>query len=106
MANIYGSNYNKEYNLDPRQKGEIGENGGRVRCFYDSFSGAAAADVLFFGKLPKGARVIRISHSGLGTAPVYNLAVNDKLVAELDMQATLDVDASASGYVLVEFILD
>jgi len=106
MADIYGKNYNGEYNVEPQVKGDVGESGGRLRVMYDSFSGAAAGDVLHFGKLPAGARILRVSHSGLGTAPVYNFAVNDKLASQLDLQATLDVDASAAGYVFVEFILD
>jgi len=106
MANIYGSNYDKEYNQSPKQFADIGEYNGKVRCMFDSFSGAAGGDVLYFGKLPAGARVIDVKGSGLGTAPVFNHALGDKLSAKGDATVTLDADASANGFALVLYVTE
>lgn len=106
MANIYGSNYNKEFIASPKQFAEVGEYNGKVRCMFDSFSGAAGGDVLYFGKLPAGARVIDVKGSGLGTAPVFSHALGDKLSAKEDITVTLDGDAAANGFALVLYVTE
>lgn len=106
MANIYGSNYTKEYINSPKEFADIGEYNGKVRCMFDSFSGAAGGDVLYFGKLPIGARVIDVKGSGLGTAPVFSHALGDKLSAKEDTFVTLDGDASASGFALILYVTE
>lgn len=106
MADIYGSNYQKEYIDSPKQFAEIGEYNGKLRCMFDSFSGAAGGDVLYFGKLPAGARVIDVKGSGLGTAPVFSHALGDKLSAKADATVTLDADAAASGFALILYVTE
>lgn len=106
MANIYGDNYNKEFILDPSQPANIGEYGGKKKVMFDRFSGAAGGDDVYFGKLPIGALVLNISHIGGGTAPVFSVAVGDKVSVETDLICTLDGDAAASGLIFCEYILD
>jgi len=107
MAIIYGKNYEGEYVAVPQVKGAVGENGGRVRALYDSFAGAAAAgDSFYIGKIPAGARILRITASGMGTSPSFNVAVNDKLAAETVVIGTMGATPAASGYAFIEYILD
>ena len=106
MADVFGSNYTKEYISSPKQFADIGEYNGKVRCMFDSFSGAAGGDVVYFGKLPAGARVIDVKGSGLGTAPVFSHALGDKLSAKADVTVTLDADASANGFALVLYVTE
>ena len=106
MADINGSNYNLEFVAEPSQQAAIGEYGGRKKIMYDEFSGAAGGDVVFFGKIPAGARILDLKNIGAGTAPVFNIAVGDKIASLQDITCTLDGDASAAGSVWVEYILD
>jgi hypothetical protein len=106
MANINGANYEKEFNSDPSQPANIGEYGGKVKVMLDSFSGAAGSDVVYFGKIPVGAKVLSVDHIGAGTAPVFNVAKGDKILATQDLICTLDGDASASGQLFCQYVLD
>jgi hypothetical protein len=106
MADIYGSNYQKEYIDSPKQFADIGEYNGKLRCMFDSFSGASGGDVVYFGKLPAGARVIEVKGSGLGTAPEFSHAMGDKLSSKEDATVTLDADASANGFALVIYVTE
>lgn len=115
MADILGVNYALEFSDIPSQQAAPGEYGGRVKCMFDSYSGAAGADEVFFGKVPAGARILELSGSGLGTAPTFEkrvdgadsaIAAGDKLASESIMKVTLDGDASATGYALVKYLLD
>lgn len=106
MADVYGSNYDKEFIQDPKQPANIGEFGGRKKVMFDEFSGAAGGDDVYYGKIPAGARVLALSNIGAGTAPSFNVAVGDKITSESDLICTLDVDAAASGSIWCEYILD
>lgn len=106
MANINGSNYDKEFNQEPKQAAAVGEYNGKQRVAIDSFAGAAGGDVVYFAKLPANAFILNLSAIGAGTAPVFNVAVGDKLSAEQDITCTLDGDAAASGKIWVEYSLD
>jgi len=106
MADVFGSNYQKEFINVPSEQGAIGEMGGKVKASFDSFSGAAGSDDVYFGKIQSGARILAISSIGTGTAPVFNVAIGDKLSSEQDLICTLDVDAAASGSIWVEYLLD
>ena len=107
MADIYGSNYQKEFVDVPSDQAAPGEYGGRVKCMYDSYAGATpGADNVYLGKIPSGARILRLSHVGGGTAPTWSVALDDKLTAEADLILTLDGDGAASGYGFCEYVLD
>ena len=106
MADVFGSNYSKEFINVPSEQGAIGEMGGRKKVMFDEFSGAAGSDDVYFGKIPSGARILNLNEIGGGTAPVFNVAVGDKISAEQDLICTLDVDAAASGSCWCEYILD
>lgn len=106
MADVFGSNYQKEFINVPSEQGAIGEMGGKKKVSFDSFSGAAGSDDVYFGKLQAGARILAVNHIGAGTSPAFNVTVGDKLSAEQDLICTLDVDAAASGSCWVEYLLD
>jgi hypothetical protein len=106
MADVYGSNYNKEFIQVPSEQAAIGEYGGRKKVMFDTFSGASGSDDVYFGKIPAGARVLAITESGGGTAPTFNIAVGDKISSETDLICSLDADASASGFCFAEYLLD
>jgi DhnA family fructose-bisphosphate aldolase class Ia len=63
MATIYGLNHTAAYVTNGGGgKYPIGEKNGRVRCMYDQITlaaDAASADIVKFGVLPAGARVLR-----------------------------------------------
>lgn len=106
MADIYGSNYDKEFIQDPSQPANIGEYGGRKKVMFDEFSGAAGLDDVYFGKVPAGARILALNEIGGGTAPSFNISVGDKISVETDLICSLDADAAASGSCWCEYILD
>ena len=106
MADVFGSNYQKEFINVPSEQGAIGEMGGRKKVMFDEFSGAAGLDDVYFGKIPAGARVLAVNEIGGGTAPTFNVAAGDKISAEQDLICTLDADAAASGSCWVEYLLD
>lgn len=106
MADIFGSNYSKEFIQEPSQAAAVGEYNGKQRVAIDEFSGAAGGDDVYMAKLPLNAFILNLSHIGAGTAPTFNVAVGDKLSAETDIICTLDGDASASGKIWVEYSLD
>jgi hypothetical protein len=106
MANVYGSNYSKEYIQDPKQAANVGEVAGKVRVIYDEFSGASGSDDVYFGKLQAGALILSVNEIGGGTAASFNVAVGDKLTAETDLICSLDADADAAGQCWIEYALD
>jgi len=106
MADLFGSNYSKEFINVPSEAANIGEYNGKQRVAIDTFSGAAGSEDLYFAKLPAGSFILNLTVIGGGTLPVFNVDVGDKLSAEQDIICTLDADASASGKVWVEYSLD
>ena len=106
MADVLGSNYDKEFNQEPKQAANVGEYAGKQRVAIDSFSGAAGLDDVYFAKLPAGSFILNLSVIGGGTAPSFNVSVGDKLSSEQDIICTLDADGSASGKCWVEYSLD
>jgi hypothetical protein len=106
MANIYGSNYQKEFINEPKEAANVGEYNGKQRVAIDEFSGAAGSDDVYFAKLPANAFILNLTVIGGGTAPTFNVAIGDKLSAEQEIICSLDADASASGKCWVEYSLD
>lgn len=60
MAKSYGYQMNKLRNLRPQIMPEVGDVGGRVRCFNEkvTLGGQAIGDVIEVGFLPRGARLL------------------------------------------------
>lgn len=105
MANIYGANYVKEYNSVPSEQGAPGESGGRVKCMFDEVAAGAGLDVLYIGKIPAGARILRCSNIG-GNSPSYSVAPGDKLTAEADVTVTLGAAPTFPVSAWIEYLLD
>lgn len=88
MANIYGANYTKAYVNAIQEQANAGEYGGAVKVLFDQVAAGAGADVMYVGKLPKGARILRVSNVG-GNNPTFNVAPGALLSAETIITATL-----------------
>lgn len=103
MATYYGSNATKREVNVPSQKAGNGEEGGVVRCLYDSFALSAdltTSDTIKMGFIPKGARVLDVhvafddlDASG-GTMDIGWLAS-----AVLDADGAAVVLADADGFI-------
>ncbi len=62
MANLYAI-AETSLRASPPDYAQPNERGGKVRCLYDKFTVSAdmaAADIIHFGKIPKGARVLEV----------------------------------------------
>jgi len=107
MANKHGVNYTKAYVSVPAQLCNIGEVGGVKRVLFDQLlAGGVAADDLFIGKLPKGARVLEVKSIGAGAGAAFNVAPADQMSAETDVKITLGAAPSFPVSAWVEYVLD
>lgn len=106
MADINGANYQKQFVNVPSEAMDIGDYAGKQRVARDTFSGASAADVVYFAKLPAGAFILALGDVGGGTSPTFSVAVGDKLTSETIVTCTLGTGASATGTLWVEYSLD
>lgn len=119
MAAINGVNYANNISVPPVQS-KAGEAGGVLKVLFDAYVGTpSAADVLTIGKLPKGARVLRITASaGMGAAPTFakvlvstgassTLAAGDVLAGESLVKITAAGGTyGANPFVFVEYVVD
>ena len=105
MANIYGVNYVKEFNNVPSERANIGEYGGKVKALFDVVAAGAGLDVMYVGKVPAGARILRCSNIG-GNSPTYTVAPGDKLTVDTVVTATLGAAPTFPVSVWVEYLLD
>jgi hypothetical protein len=110
MASKYGSAYTDKFQTVPSVAIAGNKYGGRVRACYDSYTLTAdlsAADKIYMGKLPKGARVLDVivafadlDASG-GTIDVgyeYNATGESSLTDDPDAFLA-DVDVTSAGTV-------
>jgi len=93
MASFYGVNHTKAFVNVPSDKVDVSAWHGRVRQMYDEIDLSAVLalnDKVYFGKLPKGAKVLEamLAFPDLGTAGVVNLGYE-----KLDSSLTSDEDA-------------
>lgn len=61
MATLYGTNATNATQTQPAVNAPVGDYGGRVRMCYDKYpitAALGASDVLVFGRLPKGAKIV------------------------------------------------
>lgn len=116
MAAINGVNYANNIAV-PKVQSKAGETGGVMKVLFDAYVGTPiAADILSIGKLPKGARVLSISASGLGGAPTYakvladgtstTLASGDVLTGESLVKVTVGAGPTANPFVYVTYVVD
>ena len=89
MADLYGVNYTKQYVNIPAEKIPAGEQMGRVRVAYDTYTtaGAIGSDIIYLMKIPKGARVLDVrvkhgAHGNSGTLDIGWLASDDAVESE------------------------
>jgi hypothetical protein len=80
MANYYSNQYQDAYVDQPSEKLDVGYMGAVIRRFYAEYTKPTGAellttDVLYLGKLPKGARVIdgRVVGETDGTTGQFNV---------------------------------
>jgi len=119
MAAINGVNYANNIAV-PAVQSNPGEVGGGLKVLFDSYVGTpSAADVLTIGKLPKGARILRITASaGMGAAPTFakilvstsastELAAGNEIAGESLVAITAAGGTySANPFVFVEYVVD
>lgn len=118
MGAINGVNYANNIAV-PKVQSKAGEAGGVMKVLFDAYVGTpAGADVLTIGKLPKGARVLRITASaGLGAAPTFAkvladgtssaLAAGDVLTGESLVKITAAGGTyGANPFAFVEYVVD
>lgn len=119
MAAINGVNYANNIAV-PKVQSKAGEAGGVLKVLFDAYVGTpSAGDVLTIGKLPKGARVLRItSNGGMGAAPTFakvlvssgsssTLAAGDVLAGESLVKITAAGGTyGANPFVFVEYVVD
>lgn len=116
MAAINGVNYANNIAV-PKVQSKAGEAGGVMKVLFDAYVGTpTAADVLSIGKLPKGARVLAISSSGIGSSPSYAkvladgtssaLAAGDVLTGESLVKITIGTTPAANPFVFIQYVVD
>jgi hypothetical protein len=105
MTDIFGVNHTKEFINVPSERAAAGEVNGRVKCLFDEVAAGAGLDVLFIGKLPKGARILRCSNIG-GNSPTFNVSPGAKLSAETTVSVTLGAAPTFPVQAWVEFLMD
>ena len=102
MADLYSTNYTKQYVNVPAEKIPAGEQYGNLRVAYDDYTFAAdvsltAADNITFMKIPRGARIIdmHITHTDLGAS---SAAIDVGWSASDDGSVAADQDGFLDGY--------
>ena len=95
MANIYGNNYQKAFVDIIQGQANTGEYGGRLKVLFDEIASGSAADVLYIGKLPAGARVLEVNHIGGGTGASFSVAAGAQISSETVVTLTLGTGPSA-----------
>ncbi len=94
MANSYAVDYKKRHVTLPAKLTEVATNGGRLRVLYDTYTTASnvADDLIYFGKLPGGAKVWEAS-------VYFSAACGSGITADLGYASTAstDVDALLDG---------
>ena len=91
MATVYGVNFTKYDQNDPRKMADVAEVGGRMRVQYDTYeaSSLGADSTISVARMPKGARVWEalIIADALGSG--HTLALGDSGDADRFITATL-----------------
>lgn len=94
MTDLYGANYTKT-TTTPKTKVGVSDWGGRVRVAYDSYALAANpadGDLIFFAKVPSGARIVGgwLKTDAIGTSASFSVGKSgstSSLLAATDVSA-------------------
>lgn len=121
MADVYGSNYEKEWILDPSEQAAKGSRNAHLKYQLEDFSGVAAADKLYIckiqhfsvflgleslvGALGAGA-VEAIDKDGNATAIAVGDEVDGQIEGGLDIVLTADGATSATLKLVAKFLMD
>lgn len=121
MANIFGSNYEKEWVLDPSEQADKGSRNSHEKCQLESASGIAAADVVYLYKLQQKATLTSVSalvgtlgaggleaidQDGNSTSISVGDEIDGQVEGGLDIVLIADGATSASLKVLLKFLMD
>lgn len=121
MANKLGTNYTLEWATEPQLKAAKATRNAAVKGSLDSFTGVAAADVLFICKLQQngiflgleevvgtlGAGAVKaIDKAGNETTIVKGDVVNGQKDGGLDIVLVADAGTSAAVTILAKFLMD
>lgn len=105
MSALNGKNYQKAYVNNPSERPNVGDYGGSVKIILDSSDAGIAADTIKIGKLPKGAKVLKINSIGLGSGGSFNVAPMDLMSAETDVIVTVGTSPSLPISAWVEYVV-
>jgi hypothetical protein len=131
MADVYGSNYQKEKSVDAsgastnvgRQIADIGEVASKLRHSFEKFAALADGDVLYcLAKIPPKAKILSIeckdkndasgtidlsSSKLIGESGESAIEMGEAISEESDMKIALTTaPAALEGFVVVKFLLD
>jgi hypothetical protein len=121
MADLYGSNYNKEWIADPSEAADKGSQNAKINCFLDEVTGIAATDKLYLCKIQTlatflglealvgtiGAGALEaIDKDGNATAINTGDLLDGGIEGGLDIVLTADGATSATLKVLVKTLKD
>lgn len=122
MADVYGSNYQKEWVDEPAVQADPGTRNARILCFYDEFTGIADTNDVHICKIQNKARFIGIEALDGGTLGDGALNAVDKdgnatAISEGDMLdgevdgglkivQVADATTSAALKLIVKFLMD
>ena len=107
MANSYAVDYKKRFVTLPAKLTDVAGQGGRMRVLYDTYTTASnvANDLIYFGKLPGGAKVWEASiyvsataGSGITADLGYASTASTDVDAFLD---GVDIHVATTGYFMV-----
>lgn len=105
MAALNGANYTKAFVNNPAEQANQGEYGGSVKVLMDSSAAGVEADTINIGKLPKGAKVLSVSSSGLGGGGTVNVAPLDSMAAETTVIATIGAGPTLPITVWINYVV-
>lgn len=122
MANVYGSNYQKEWISDPSEQADKGTQNARIVCFYDEAAPVAAADVVYICKIQHQARLLSVEDTlgaalgagglqlldkdGNSSAVVAGDLIDGQVEGGLDLVLIADGATAPSLNLLAKFLMD
>lgn len=109
MAIVYGSNYDKMYNQEPKELGDAGYQHVKLRCLMDLFASAAISDECYIGELPEDAIVISAEVVGAATALTLEddqgnaISIGDRVAARTKLVA-VPAAGLTNEHILVKYL--
>jgi hypothetical protein len=122
MANVYGSNYQKEWINEPSEQADKGSSNASIKCFYDEAAGVAAADLVYICKIQHSVRLLSVTDvagaalgaggltvvdkDGNSTAVSAGDSIDGQVDGGLDLILTADGATAANLKLLAQFLMD